>query len=241
MTRSKDRKKLEEHNKLCYNVKNNVQIHHDYKNKRYKETLLEENRRVLRNLLRICDENESAYKRPNTRSCSYDEIKANMAKTKVRDRRNTMQTIDYGNRLLSRKLCDVTSTIAKDKFDKEWRNKKSRHFQHSRFEGSESRTKKIADQILSSHQTIAPKTIFDRIGFNEEPIDIRYANMPPLKTLPKRSSLNKPSKKMIKKRKDEANKFVREWRSDSVYKEKRSLSLSMSKNERLKTIPENAK
>ena len=213
--RSRDAAKIEDHQNLQYMLNKTQQIKTNYKLKTEKEYILKENKRVLKNLLKICDNDKELKhnnKFPQSRAVTYDEIKNKIISSKMRDRRNTMNEINNENISLSRKLVTTQSKVSKAHFEKLWSDKKSFNANVCRFDQTGGlKINRQATKILSTTQN-SPRTIYDKIGYNEEPIEIRFSSIPPLRTqkIKMRTTRNFTRKKI-----KEANDYVSTWKNQN--------------------------
>lgn len=211
--RSKDAAKIEDHQNLQYMLNKTQQIKKNYQLKTEKECILKENKRVLKNLLRICDNNDKDFKTntqfPKSRAVTYDEIKNKLISSRMRDRRNTMNGINNDNIALSKKLVGTHSKVSKAAFEKAWQDKKSYNSYHGKFDqGGSLSVNRQAGKMLSTTQN-SPRTIYDKIGYNEEPIEIRFSSIPPLRT---QKIKMRTTRHFAKKKIREANDYMTNWK-----------------------------
>ena len=210
--RSKDSSKIEDHQNLQYMLNKTTQINQNHKLKTEKEGILKENKRVLKNLLKICD-HDKEWKQNNkfitNKAVTYDEIKNKLVSSRLRDRKDTMNGINNQNITLSRKLVSTQSNVSKDKFEKIWSDKKMYQTNPGKFDMTgDLWNARVVNKMLPSTKA-TPRTIYDKIGYNEEPIEIRFSSIPPLRT---QKVKHKTTERFVRRKVKEGNRMMSDWK-----------------------------
>jgi len=121
-----------------------------------------------------------------------------------------MNGINNANISLSKKLVSTQSNVSKAKFEKLWSDKKMYQTNPSRFdETGEVWNSRVVNKMLTT-ATSSPKTIYDKIGYNQEPIEIRFSSIPPLRT---QKVKHKTTEKFVRKKIKEGNTMMSGWKN----------------------------